>query len=93
MAKICETNARRIIADEHGEPLTIALKVLGYPRAKFTDAIAALQQSPSSNLRGDRNPAELQSIFDSMSFNKARVLLTYWDWSAQKSGPYTQIAA
>lgn len=93
MAQICEVNARRIIADEYGEPLTIAFKVMGLSRAKFADAITALQASPTATLRKDRNPQELQSIFDSMSFNKARVLLTYWDWAAQKSGPYTQLAA
>jgi uncharacterized protein (DUF2336 family) len=93
LAQICEANARRIIADEQGEPLTIVLKVMGLSRAKFAEAIVALQGSSNTTLRKNRNPAELQSIFDSMSFNKARVLLTYWDWAAQKSGPYTQIAA
>jgi uncharacterized protein (DUF2336 family) len=93
LAQICEANARRIIADVDGEPLTIVLKVMGLSRAKFADALIALQESADTTLRKNRSPAELQSIFDSMSFNKARVLLTYWDWAAQKSGPYTQLAA
>jgi uncharacterized protein (DUF2336 family) len=93
LAHICEPNALRIIADANGEPLTIALKVMGLPRAKFGEALSALQDSVAATLQKSRNPAELQSIFDSMSFNKARVLLTYWDWAAQKSGPYTRVAA
>jgi uncharacterized protein (DUF2336 family) len=93
LAQICEANALRIISDPDGEPLTIALKVIGMSRARFAEGIVALQQSATSTLRKDRNPAELQSIFDSMSFNKARVLLTYWDWLALKSGPYTRLAA
>jgi hypothetical protein len=93
LAQICEANALRIVHDPDGEPLTIALKVLGLSRAKFADGVVTLQQSANSTLRKDRNAAELQSIFDSMSFNKARVLLTYWDWLALKSGPYTQLAA
>lgn len=93
MAQICDATALRIISDAEGEPLTIILKVLGLSRAKFADALITLQESKIATLRKDRNPTELQSIFDSMSFNKARVLLTYWDWAAQKSGPYTQLAA
>jgi hypothetical protein len=32
--------------------------------------------------------AELQGFFESLSFNKARVLLTYWDWGVLGTGPY-----
>ena len=44
--------------------------------------------SPACALRQDRKVEELQSLFDTLSFNKARVLLTYWDWAVSQSGPY-----
>ena len=39
-------------------------------------------------IKPDRNPEELQAIFEGLSFNKARILLTYWDWYIRKAGPY-----
>jgi hypothetical protein len=50
--------------------------------------IGRLKQSDCGLIREDRPTDDLQSIFDTLSFNKARILLTYWDWYAQKSGPY-----
>jgi hypothetical protein len=31
---------------------------------------------------------ELHAQFDGMSFNKARMLLAYWDWATRKTGPF-----
>ena len=81
-------NAARIIADANGEPLTIALKAIGTNRVRFGEIIDILKSSDFGIIASARNTAELQNIFDSMSFNKARVLLTYWDWAVMKSGPY-----
>ncbi|MBI3673718.1 MAG: DUF2336 domain-containing protein [Rhizobiales bacterium] len=58
--------------------------------SKFESAVELLKHSDASLVRSDRNVAELQSIFDTLSFNKARILLTYWDWFVQKSGPYSR---
>ncbi|MGH6907370.1 MAG: DUF2336 domain-containing protein [Aestuariivirga sp.] len=85
---ICQETASRILADPHGEPVSVLLKALGYPRANFAEAMERFKHSGSQILRADRNVAELESIFDTLSFNKARILLTYWDWFVQKSGPY-----
>ena len=38
-----------------------------------------------------RDLDDLQSIFETMSFTKARILLTYWDWAQCKSGPYAPV--
>jgi uncharacterized protein (DUF2336 family) len=81
-------NAARIIADANGEPLTIALKAIGTNRIRFGEIIDILKASDFGIIASARSTAELQNIFDSMSFNKARVLLTYWDWAVMKSGPY-----
>jgi uncharacterized protein (DUF2336 family) len=88
IAAIHPDNAARIISDANGEPLTIAFKAIGTNRARFGEIIEILKTSDFGVIAAQRNSAELQSIFDSMSFNKARVLLTYWDWAAMKSGPY-----
>ena len=78
-------NAERIIKDTDGEPLTVALKVLGCSRADFTRIMERVQVSEKSKLREDRNLSELQNLFDTLSFNKARVLFTYWDWGRQSN--------
>ncbi len=93
MAKLAGTNqdnARRIIADPDGEPLTVVLKTMGQTRAQFSQGIKKCASSSKSMLRSDRDLGELQVMFDSLSFNKARTLLTYWDWAVEKTGPYTR---
>lgn len=71
----------RIAEDQGGEALTVALKAAGLTRAQF------------ANVADKRHDAEaLKAIFDTLSFNKARVLLTYWDWAARRTGPYARVA-
>ena len=55
---------------------------------RFGEIVDLFKASDFGILDAARSTAELQNIFDSMSFNKARVLLTYWDWAVMKSGPY-----
>ena len=88
IAAIHPDNAARIIADANGEPLSIAFKAIGTNRAHLGEIIEILKNSDFAIISSTRSSAELQNIFDSMSFNKARVLLTYWDWAVMKSGPY-----
>ena len=90
LAAISPANADRIMADHEGEPLSVVFKVIGLNRSRFAEVIDEFRQSPQGLLRGSRNISELQSIFDSLSFNKARMLLTYWDWAVQHSGPYAR---
>ena len=85
---ICKENAERILSDADGEPIAVLFKALGYPRGRVAVTIGRLKQPGCGLLRDDRPTDELQSIFDTLSFNKARILLTYWDWYAQKTGPY-----
>jgi hypothetical protein len=89
LAGISGINARRIITDTEGEPLTVAMKAIGISRKRFADVAATLRDTPEAPLRCDRRIAELQTLFDSLSFTKARVLLTYWDWAVEQSGPYS----
>jgi Uncharacterised protein conserved in bacteria (DUF2336) len=84
--------AKRILADPDGEPLTVALKAMGATRARFEEAFSASSEISENGLRPRRSATELQSIFESLSFNKARVLLTYWDWAISRSGPYAALS-
>ncbi len=92
-AGINQANALRIISDPDGEPLSVAMKAMGLSRNQFLDAMQRWQNSANCLLKSDRPTVELQNLFDSLSFNKARVLLTYWDWAALESGPYARKAA
>jgi uncharacterized protein (DUF2336 family) len=85
---VSQDTALRILSDRDGEPMAVILKALGYSRGKFEASMERLKTSEYQLLRAERNVSELQSIFDMLSFNKARILLTYWDWFVQKSGPY-----
>jgi hypothetical protein len=84
--------AKRILADPDGEPLTVALKAMGATRARFEEAFSASNETDENGLHPRRSGAELQSFFESLSFNKARVLLTYWDWAISRSGPYAALS-
>jgi uncharacterized protein (DUF2336 family) len=80
--------AEKIVMDRQGDALAAVLKVAGVPRAIASEI---LSEAVQSILDPARDPDELQSLFDSLSFNKARILLTYWDWATMKSGPYAPL--
>jgi len=82
LTHVSEETGARIADDAGGEALTVALKAAGLTRAQFAGIV-------------DRRPeAEaLKAIFETLSFNKARVLLTYWDWAARRTGPYARTVA
>lgn len=90
LGRVSESSANRIITDASGEPLTIIFKALGISRAEFADTLARWQASPSAVLRSDRDIEELKTLFDVLSYNKARVVLTYWDWLARKAGALSE---
>lgn len=92
VAAINGATASRIIADQSGEPLAVAFKAIGVNRARFEEIIELLKQPTCGIIGADRATFELQNVFDSLSFNKARVLLTYWDWATLKTGPYAPAA-
>jgi uncharacterized protein (DUF2336 family) len=91
MAQIDTQTARRIISDSLGEPLIALLKSLGYPRADLDELILSLQRSDNGTIDPNRERSELTGLFDTLSFNKARILLTYWDWATLRTGPYAPV--
>jgi hypothetical protein len=76
--------AERIVTDRSGEALAAALKALGMTRADASKTIELLVKAEHAPITSDRNTQELHYVFDSLSMNKARVLLTYWDWSVRR---------
>jgi hypothetical protein len=90
---IAAPTAERILADAHGEPLAVACKAIGSTRADFEGLLASLKESSAAAVRLAGEAAGLQSFFETLSFNKARVLLTYWDWAVLRTGPYAALTA
>ncbi len=81
----------RVMSDRLGDPLAIMLKAAGVPRTDFASHLGRLRSSDYAVLDLNRDPEELHALFDQMSFNKARILLTYWDWATRRSGPYAPV--
>jgi Uncharacterised protein conserved in bacteria (DUF2336) len=91
MANINTATTERILADTQGEPMAALLKVIGVSRSDIAEAFEILQTTSPALIDPTRVIEELQSTFDSLSFNKARILLTYWDWATLKTGPYAPL--
>jgi Uncharacterised protein conserved in bacteria (DUF2336) len=91
MANINTATTERILADTQGEPMAALLKVIGVGRSDIAEAFEILQTTSPPLIDPARVVEELQSTFDSLSFNKARILLTYWDWATLKTGPYAPL--
>ncbi len=90
-ANVNHATVTRILSDKQGEPLAALLKAAGVSRGQVTEIFEKLKHSAFALIDPSREVEELQSTFDSFSFNKARILLTYWDWAMMKTGPYAPL--
>jgi uncharacterized protein (DUF2336 family) len=81
----------RILADVQGEAIVVMLKAAGYPRSAVSGLLAKMQDADLPLVSRERDISELQGMFETLSFNKARTLLTYWDWAQSKTGPYAPV--
>lgn len=88
---VSAATVERIFSDQEGEALVVLLKALGLGRARADEALDRIRAA-TGLLRSERPQAELKAVFDALSFTKARVLLTYWDWNVRKLGPYAPAA-
>jgi uncharacterized protein (DUF2336 family) len=88
LMRLSASTIMRILNDLSGEALVIMLKAAGYPRSAVTGLMTRLQEATLPVIARDRDITELQIMFETLSFNKARVLMTYWDWAQGKLGPY-----
>lgn len=92
VAGVDPLTVERIFSDAQGEALVVLLKALGIGRSRF-DTLLDRLRATTALLREDRPPEELKAVFDGLSFTKARVLLTYWDWFTRRAGPYASVVA
>jgi Uncharacterised protein conserved in bacteria (DUF2336) len=81
----------RILLDREGEAIVVMLKTLGFPRSGLADLLPGLKRGELPILSAEREVSELQTLFDTLSTNKARILITYWDWAVRKAGPYAPV--
>lgn len=91
LMKVSTATMTRILGDLQGDALVIMLKAAGYPRSAVTGLLKHMQDADMPLVTRDRDISELQTMFETMSFNKARILLTYWDWAQGKTGPYAPV--
>jgi len=87
---VTPATVERIFADTQGEALMALLKVAGVSRADLSSALPQLCVGEHALTDPSRVYEELQAVFDQLSFTKARILLTYWDWAITQSGPYAR---
>ncbi|MGB8953311.1 MAG: DUF2336 domain-containing protein, partial [Candidatus Aminicenantales bacterium] len=78
----------KILSDLQGDALVVMLKAAVYPRSSMLGLLKRMQSADLPLISRERDLTELQSMFETLSFNKARILLTYWDWAQSKTGPY-----
>jgi uncharacterized protein (DUF2336 family) len=81
----------RILGDLQGDAIVVMLKAAAYPRGAVSGLLKRMQDADLPLVTRERDVSELQTMFETMSFNKARILLTYWDWAQGKTGPYAPL--
>ena len=91
LMKVSTATMTRILGDLQGDALVIMLKAAGYPRSSVSGLLKHMQDADLPLVTRERDISELQTMFETMSFNKARILLTYWDWAQGKTGPYALV--
>ncbi|NNJ74818.1 MAG: DUF2336 domain-containing protein [Anderseniella sp.] len=86
--RIAPETANRVVNDAGGEPITVVFKCLAQSRLVMAQALQRWVESDKCPINGENRLVELHAQFDGMSFNKARMLLSYWDWAGRESGPF-----
>lgn len=86
--RIAPETAKKIVNDAGGEPITVVFKCLAQPRLVMAQALQRWVESAKCPINGENRIVELHAQFDGMSFNKARMLLAYWDWAGREAGPF-----
>lgn len=89
--RVAPETALKIVSDTGGEPMAVVFKCLAQSRLAMAEALKRWLASEKCMINGDSRLIELHALFDSLSYNKARMLLSYWDWHSREAGPYTLI--
>jgi len=91
--RIAPETAKKIVRDPGGEPLAVVFKSVAQSRLVMAESLKRWLASSKCAIKGDNRLVELHAQFDALSFNKARMLLAYWDWSSREAGPFTSLPA
>ena len=70
---------RRIIADPHGEPLSVLAKALGLNRREFGELIVVVVQMREASLPTKQDLERMTAVFDEISTDRADMALHGWD--------------
>jgi Uncharacterised protein conserved in bacteria (DUF2336) len=89
--QVSAATTTRILGDLQGDAIVVMLKAAAYPRGAVSGLLKRMQEADLPLVTRERDVSELQTMFETMSFNKARILLTYWDWAQGKTGPYAPL--
>lgn len=75
--------AGRIIRDDLGEPLAVALKAAGVPRGEFAEFCLLWTSGQEGPLDPQSDFDHLMGVFDRLSRDQARMVIAYWTWQMQ----------
>jgi hypothetical protein len=91
LMQVSEACVSKVLQDVQGDAIVVMIKAAGYPRSAVTGLLKRMQDADLPLVSRERDISELQTLFETLSFNKARILLTYWDWAESKTGPYAPV--
>lgn len=78
-ARIRPETLRRIIADPHGEPLSVLAKAIGLNRREFGELIVVVVQMREASLPTKQDLERMTAVFDEISTDRADMALHSWD--------------
>jgi hypothetical protein len=89
--RISPETATLIVNDKGGEPIAVVFKSLAQSRLTMAEALKRWALAGRFGITSNERIIELHAMFDGLSYNKARMLLAYWDWASRDAGPYTSL--
>lgn len=89
--RISPETAALIVNDKGGEPIAVVFKSLAQSRLTMAEALKRWAVAGRFGIASNERIIELHAMFDGLSYNKARMLLAYWDWASRDAGPYTSL--
>lgn len=75
---------RKIVADVSGEPLAILCKALQFGRSRFLIVLNLFQKAWNVNGEADAQAERLTMIYDSLSVDRADLILRYWNYDPRQ---------
>ena len=87
---LCE----RLLRDKGGEPLAVLLKAHGVSSRDFVALMESMQKHRlATHWTFLTQTAQPEALYGTISINRARMILLYWDWRCRGIGPYRGMQA